>query len=151
LVISAVIMIVVLIVFQVPNNIRYQYEKRFGDLNTFFYGVGIGVMLGQTNYYEEEVNLDETNEVSIDIDNSNRETNLYIYGKFVNSPEPLVVVLNDKVIYNGKAENKNADFYKRYYIEKQFVVQLNEALTEGSNKLIVSSGLASESYLIEIN
>ncbi|MDN4086028.1 hypothetical protein [Paenibacillus polymyxa] len=150
---SLFIVLIILVVLQVPNYIRYQFDKNFGDPHTFFYDVGIGVLLDETNnYYEEEIDLDDQNKISIDVSQyKKRKADLYIYGRYINSAEPLVVVLNDIVIYNDKPENESVDFYSRYYFKKYFVVKLSEAVKKGENKLVISTGNATKNYDLYIN
>lgn len=144
--------LIVAIILQVPNNLRYKLESAFGNPHTYFYGMGVGVLLNEAGGgYDEEFNLDEQPNVEVDLSQySSNKVDLFIYGKYVNSADPLVVILNDKVIYNGQPEKEMANFYSRTYIKKHFVVKLTDAIQNGDNKLVVSTGRVTKQYNLSI-
>lgn len=137
---------------QVPNYLRYQIESALGNPKTYFYGMNMGIMLNDVGGgYDEEINLDELSNVSIDLTKYiDDKVDIFLYGRYVNSADPLVVILNDKVIYNGQPQSTMSDFYASDYIKKHFVVKLTESIQKGENKLLVSTGEASESYDLTI-
>lgn len=148
--IIAIVLIVVFTFFGIPNYLRYHYEKNFGSPLTFFYGTNLGIIIGDNNYYEDEINLDDIQSHKVDLSKYNsEEVEFYIYGRFVNSAERLVVTLNDKVVYNGKASNEMSNFHSRYYIEKHYVVKLQDFNRRGYNKIVVSTGSANEIFTFD--
>ncbi|QWU14287.1 hypothetical protein SAMN04487895_101585 [Paenibacillus sophorae] len=148
--ICIIALVTVLIFFQVPNNLRYKIEKKFGEPNTFFYSVGLGIIKqGEGGAYDEEFELDDQNNISIDTSMySDKTREFYIYGKYVNSSDPLVIVVNDKVIYNKKPQNDMANFYSHIYIKRHFVVNLTKSISQGNNKVILSTGKVTKNYII---
>ncbi|GAA0849330.1 hypothetical protein ABER99_21500 [Paenibacillus glucanolyticus] len=144
--------LIVAIILQVPNNLRYKLENAFGDPYTNFYGVYLGVMLNEIGGgYEEEISLDDQYKVDIDLAKySGHKVDLFLYGRYVNSSDPLVIILNGKVIYNGQPEKEAANFYSKNYIKKHFVVDLTGSIQENKNKLMVTTGNATEEYELNI-
>jgi hypothetical protein len=138
------------------SNIRYTIEKRFGDPSSFLYGVTIGVRYDDgLPGYDEEILLDDNDHPVIDFSNHlkkakeyNANVDVFVYGSFVNSNDPLVVLLNNKVIYNGHPSREVSNFYDEYYINKYFVVELIDFIDIGENTLIISTGNTTESYTI---
>jgi|GEM_PF-6174557 len=118
---------------QVPNYLRYQIESTLGNPQTYFYGMNMGIMLNDVGGgYDEEINLDELFNVSIDLTKySDEKVDLFLYGRYVNSADPLVVILNDKIIYNGQPQSTLSNFYASDYIKKHFVVKLSESIQKG--------------------
>lgn len=139
--------LIVLILLQVPNHLRYEIEDIIGNPQTYFYDVKMGVMLDDVEGgYDEEINLDEHANVSINLAKYNKDkVNVFIYGKYVNSADPLVVVLNE-VAYNGQPEGKLSNFYSSNYINKHFVINLTKFIKEGENRLVISTGNVTERY-----
>ncbi|MGM1044774.1 MAG: hypothetical protein ACQEXX_01370 [Bacillota bacterium] len=144
--------LIVSVILQFPNYLRYKLESAFGDPHTYFYGMNLGVMLNEVGGgYDEEINLDEQDNVTIDLAKfSGNKVDLFLYGRYVNSADPLVVILNDKVIYNGQPQSEMSNFYSSDYINKHFVIKLSESIQEGENRLVVSTGKATEKYDLNI-
>ncbi|KJB84716.1 hypothetical protein AZ66_29250 [Paenibacillus sp. E194] len=144
--------LIVAIILQVPNNLRYKLESTFGNPHTYFYSVGVGMLLNEVGgAYDEEFSLDEQPSAHINLSqHSSSKVDLYLYGKYVNSADPLVVILNDKVIYNGQPEKEMVSFYSTDYIKKHFIVKLSVAIRNGNNKLVVSTGEATKQYNLMI-
>ncbi|MNB85009.1 hypothetical protein D3C75_318930 [compost metagenome] len=151
-VISIIIAVLVIGVFlQIPNTLRYKIEKTFGDPNTFFYGINLGVMVDSLGAYDDEIFLDDEPTATIDYSQyGTQKVELFLYGRFVNSADPLVAILNDKVIYNDNPSKEMSNFYSRYYIEKHFVIDLNDGIKEGQNKLVITTGRANKQFSIDI-
>lgn len=140
------------VLLQLPNNLRYKVENDFGDSHTFFYGINLGIMINDVgNGYDEEVNLDDQANPMVDLTKYRGDkVDMFIYGRYVNSADPLLVVLNDKVLYNDHPQREMAQFYSEYYIKKHFVVNLTEALKNGRNNLLISTGKVTEKYVLDI-
>ena len=135
--------------FGLPNYLRYQIEKRFGEPHTFFYGTNLGVMADDFNEYLEELSLDDyTEPMDFEVSKVTGNTEVYLYGRFVNSADPLVVILNDNVVYNGHPSSEISDFWGRFYIEKYYVVKLDDFIKTGTNKIIISTGNEKQQYVI---
>lgn len=139
--------LIVLILFQVPNHLRYEIEDIIGNPQTYFYDVKMGVMLDDVEGgHDEEINLDEHANISINLAKYSKDkVNIFLYGKYVNSADPLVVVLNE-VAYNGQPEGKISNFYSSNYINKHFVINLTKFIKEGENWLVISTGNVTERY-----
>ncbi|WP_199614414.1 hypothetical protein [Paenibacillus alkalitolerans] len=146
--IIVIMAIVISFVFGVPHNIRYYFEKQFGEPHTFFWGTGLGVIVDKAGYYEDEINLDDTDSPIINVSQYGKNFELFLYGRITNSNDPLVVILNDKVLYNGHPSRENGDIFGEYYIEKHYVVKLEGIKRNSNNKLIISTGNNSEKYNI---
>lgn len=128
------------------NNLRYKFEKTFGNPHSFFYGLGLGIAKGNhQNYYDDEFNMDDHKSISFNLGTSH----VTVYGKVINSADPLIVILNQKVIYNGGMSNSDVPgFWNHFYINKYFAVPL-ENVSAGMNELILTSGNASEKIMID--
>lgn len=136
------------------NNIRYKIEKRFAEPLTFFYNCGIGVKEPEPPYYDNQIYFDESNSNTIHLNLSKYNNyEVYLYGEITNSNDPLVVILNDVINDNSNRnihDNGLPMFWKRYYLEKSFVVQLN-GFHDGNNELIFITGNALERYNIIVD
>lgn len=134
------------IILQVPNYLRYELEDMFGDPGTYFYDVNIGVMIDSVGGYDEEFDLDEQENISIDLSKyEGQQVKLFLYGRYANSADPLVVVL-DEVAYNGQPEREFSNFYSSNYIKKCFLIDITEYTKEGTNRLVLSTGKVTERY-----
>ncbi|PJN48807.1 hypothetical protein PAEAM_56690 [Paenibacillus sp. GM1FR] len=144
--------LIVSFLLQLPNNLRYKVENVFGNSHTFFYGMNLGIMIDDVGGgYDEEVNLDDQANPTVDLTKYRGDkVDMFIYGRYVNSAEPLLVVLNDKVLYNDQPQREMAQFYSKYYIKKHFVVNLTETLKNGRNNLLISTGKVTEKYVLHI-
>jgi len=151
IIIGLLVVVFILFFLGVPSNIRYYFEKRFGDPHTFFYDVNLAIKLKGNNYYTDEFYLDDNPRLRIDISPYQKsEIEMFLYGGYTNSADPLIVILNDKVIFNGHGTTySRANFYGRIYITKRFVVELEGFNLNGTNKIIVSTGNANETYFID--
>jgi hypothetical protein len=126
------------------NNIRYKTESTFRIPNSFFYSVGIGLQktTEPQNYYDKEYELDDIDIITINLSHFNK-SQVTIYGKVANSADPLKVILNEKVIYNSKMSNSSVEsFWKEYYLDKFFAVELSELESNKENEIILTSGNA---------
>ncbi|WP_156431347.1 hypothetical protein [Bacillus sp. FJAT-29814] len=144
-----IILVVSLLIPSFINNIRYKLEAAFGQPNSFFSGVGIGVMKEQHDYYDMEYGIDEVDEVSIELPNEN--VNLNLSGNVINSSEPLEVILNGKVIYKEKLQSKRVvPFWKEIYLEKNFVVNLEGIELNKGNEIMIKSGSAAKRVIVKV-
>ena len=141
-----IIFILVLYTLGFPNYLRYKIENRFSEPNTYFYGVTFAIMVDHGYGYDAEFDLFDGSIVEKFPDG---DKEYYIYGKFINSAEPLVVVVNDKVVYNGHPSSELLNFYEDEYIKKNFVVKLKNFYRYGENKVILSTGNVNKVYFIK--
>lgn len=72
---------------------------------------------------------------------------VFLYGRYANSADPLIVVLNE-VVYNGQSESKLSNFYSKNYINKHFVINITKFIKEGENRLVISTGNVTERYAL---
>lgn len=150
-IIYSIIAIVFSIIFMphVSGIIRYKIESVFGDPNSFFYGVGLGIDTDGFQYYEEEYRLDDyLNELTID-PYYLHEGELTIYGRVTNSAEPLKILVNEEVIYDGKMSPGSSDgIWHKYYLETYFAIGLDQLEENKKNEIILISGGAVEKIII---
>ena len=69
LILYIILGVLIIIVFfpGLKNEIRYNFEKTFGKPLTFFYSCGIGVMNGEHNYYDDEYQIDDVDEIKVNL------------------------------------------------------------------------------------
>ncbi|OAB45996.1 hypothetical protein [Paenibacillus glacialis] len=148
---GTIAILIVSVILQVPNYLRYEIEDMFGNPQTHFNYINLGVTLNEVGGgYEEEINLEEQTKVNIDLAKfSGNKADLFLYGRYVNSADPLIVVLNE-VIYNGQPQSEMSNFYSSDYINKHFVIKLTEFLQEGENRLVINTGNYTKKYDINI-
>jgi hypothetical protein len=145
----------IILSFFIPNflnNIRYKAESTFGEPNTFFYSVGIGIQKTkeQQNYYDKEFELDDLDNIIINTSKYD-ESKVTIYGKVANSADPLKVIVNDKVIYDSKMSNSSVDsFWNEYYLNKYFAVELSKLKLNNENEITLTSGNAVKKVTVVI-
>jgi hypothetical protein len=149
------IIVLVVISFMIPNflnNIRYKVETTIGEPNSFFSGVGLGIQKTSEpqNYYDEEYELDDLKEITINTSKYDKKGQVTIYGNVTNGAEPLKVILNDKVIYNSKMSNGSVvPVWEEFYLDKFFAVSLDE-LKDGENQIILISGNAVKKIKVNV-
>ncbi|MCM3767244.1 hypothetical protein [Neobacillus niacini] len=144
-----IIFVVSLLIPNFINNIRSKLETAFGQPNSFFSGVGIGVKKEKLGYYDMEYGIDEVDDVKIHLPNEN--VNLNLYGNVINSSEPLEVILNGKRIYKEKLESKRVvPFWKDIYLEKNFVVNLEGIVSNKGNEIMIKSGSAAKRVIVKV-
>jgi hypothetical protein len=142
-----IIVALVLLCLFIPNflnNIRYKVETTFGEPNSFFYSVGIGIQKTKEpqNYYDEEFELDDLDKITLNISKYNNGQ-VTIYGEVANSADPLKVIVNDKVIYDSKMSNSSVvSVWSEYYLNKFFAVELSQLKMGKENEIILTSGNA---------
>lgn len=152
IIVGLIVLLLLLIWYGVPSNIRYAYEKRFGNPNTIIYSVGLGLMVD--NYqYGEEYYLYDTQNITIDLSGYlKKDIAMYIFGRYANSNDPLIVILNDRVIYNKKGKRLyEGMFYDFRYINRHFVIKLDGFNFNGTNKIVLSTGNTSKTYIVNVN
>ncbi|OAB32712.1 hypothetical protein PMSD_17230 [Paenibacillus macquariensis subsp. defensor] len=151
-IIATIVILIVLVILQVPNYLRYEIEDMFGNPQTHFNYINLGITLNEVGggYGEDEINLEEQTKVNIDLAKfSGNKADLFLYGRYVNSVDPLIVVLNE-VIYNGQPQSEMSNFYSSDYINKHFVIKLTEFLQEGENRLVINTGNYTKRYDLNI-
>lgn len=151
IIIYILIMIVILIIILPSslNLIRYKFESMFGDPNSFFYSVGLGIDTDGFQYYEEQYDLDEyLNKLTID-PYYLHEGELTIYGSVRNSPEPLKIIVNEEVIHSGKMSWGSSDsVWDESYLDRYFAIRLENLIENQDNEILLISGSAVEKITI---
>lgn len=151
IIIFSIITLLFSIIFipDISGVIRYKIESVFGDPNSFFYGVGLGIDTDGFQYYEVEYRLDDyLNELTID-PYYLHEGDLTIYGSVTNSAEPLKILVNEEVIYDGKMSSGSSDgIWHKYYLENYFAIGLDKLEENKNNEIILISGSAVEKIII---
>lgn len=149
IIIGIVVVLFFLFLFGVPNNIRYYYEKRFDNPETFFSGVHFAVMLDNKGYYEDEYPVDDYPKIAIDLSKyQSNDVKLYMYGRYVNSADPLKITVNGKEVERIQVTRNKADLFDRYYIKKSFVVHFKDGIQLGENEIIITTGNAANRYVV---
>ena len=152
----------ILIPFIIPNflnNVRYRFEKTFGEPITFFYGLGIGVrnygytgsddfLYDENHPFDEYYQLDDIEEVSINLSNF-VDGEVILNGRVINSADPLIVLFNDKVIYDNKMSGYVQSFWDDYYLEKHFRIKLENIMRNSMNEITITTGNAVKKFKIK--
>lgn len=161
--IEIIIIILAILLFPgVLNSIRYEIESRLGIAQTFIAPIALGVYDPESSdgEYFEEVSLLDDLEYSDVIgqfahfrtSDYQQELEFYIYGYVINSNEPLIVILNDEVIFNKKLSSYEIPkFWEKYYLDKNFVVELKPIAVGKLNKVVFVCGEISDGVNIYID
>ncbi|MEW9672394.1 hypothetical protein [Ammoniphilus sp. 3BR4] len=138
------------LMFGLPNYMRYEAEKTFSEPHSFFYGTGIGIQKTQEpqNYYDKEYEMDDLEEIRLDLSNSEDIT---LYGKVSNSADPLIVILNNEVIYNGDMSNSDIpNVWDEFYLDKYFAIDIDKVKEKSVNQITMTSGNATKTIKVYV-
>jgi hypothetical protein len=132
-----------------PNIARYHIEKAFGTPHTFFYLCGLGIMQKDKSWYVDEQNFYDDTSLNVNI-TKYKDSKLYLFGRFVNSSDQLIVSLNGTILQKTDIQNDGSlkYFWEYHYLEKSFVVELPYKI--GKNELILITGNCQERLFINI-
>ena len=154
--IEIIIIILAILLFPgVLNSIRYEIESRLGIAQTFIAPIALGVYDPESSdgeYFEEVSLLDDLEYSDFRTSDYQQELEFYIYGYVINSNEPLIVILNDEVIFNKKLSSYEIPkFWEKYYLDKNFVVELKPIAVGKLNKVVFVCGEISDGVNIYID
>lgn len=144
-----------LINFGVPNRMRYFYEKYFDTVNPELMEFTIRIMDDSLKTYEvqefEYLEFDFNDTITLKYSKYPKDKEIMFYARIYNSDDPLVVVVNDKVVINSDMENREyPNFWEYWYLKKSTAQSLENLHSNSYNEVIINTGTLNQKIHLQL-